>query len=141
MHPTISPTRLAATLLTLTLLACGDSEDSDRDDAFCASMEQVATRMEPNTGPTPSEEVEANFDEVVTLLDQAERTTPSELRGDVTGYATAIDDYVDALAAVDFDLDAIFSTPEGTQLAQDTSHALTPDLVNHMSGPCGITLR
>jgi hypothetical protein len=140
MHPTISPTRLAATLLILTLLACGNSGDSDRDDAFCASMEQVATRMEPNTGPTPSEEVEANFDEVVTRLDQAEETAPPELNGDVARYATAIDDYVAALAAVDFDLDAIFATPEGAQLAQDTSHALTPNIINHMTGPCGISL-
>ncbi len=144
MHPTISPTRLAATLLTLTLLACGDSGDSDGDgdgeDAFCAAMEQVTTRMEPNTGPTPPGEVEANFDEVVTLLDQAEGTAPSELSGDVARFATAIDDYVAALVAVDFDLDAIFATPEGAQLAQDTSHALTPDIINHMTGPCGIIL-
>ncbi len=139
MHRTISPTRLAATLLTLTLLACGDSDDGE--DAFCAAMEQVAMRMEPSTGPTPPREVEASFGEVVTLLDQAERTAPPELRGDVDRYATAIDDYVVALDAVDFDLNAIFSTPEGEQLAVDTSHALTPDVVNHMTGPCGITLR
>ncbi len=97
--------------------------------------------MASSSEPTPPAEVRASFGEVVTLLDQAERTAPSELRGDVVRYATAIDDYVAALAAVDFDLVAIFSTPEGTQLAQDTSHALTPDMVNHMSGPCGITLR
>ncbi len=72
MHPTISPTRLAATLLTLTLLACGDSADGDEENAFCASMEQVATRMVPNTGPTPPGEVEANFDEVVTLRGRAQ---------------------------------------------------------------------
>ncbi|MEJ7845506.1 MAG: hypothetical protein WKF93_07665 [Acidimicrobiales bacterium] len=141
MHHTISATRLAATLLTLTLVACADGGDGDTEDAFCSAMEQVATRMAPSSEPTPPAEVEASFGEVVTLLDQAERTAPSELRGDVARYATAIDDYVAALAAVDFDLDAIFSTPEGTQLALATSHALTPDMVNHMSGPCGITLR
>ena len=48
--------------------------------------------------------------------------------------------YVVALADADYDLDVIFSTPEGTRLAEDTSHALTPDVVNHMTGPCGITL-
>ncbi len=140
MHRTISPTRLAATLLALTLLACGDSEDGDGEDAFCAAMEQVTTRMEPRTGPTPPGEVEASFGEVITLLDQAERTAPSELAGDVAHFATAVDDYVAALAAVDFDLDAIFSTPEGAQLAQDTSHALTPDIVNYITGPCGVSL-
>ncbi len=143
MHPTTTPTRLGATLLTLTLtlVACGRSGGTDTKDAFCPAMEQVTTRLAPSPEPTPPADLEASFGEVVTLLDQAERTAPSELRGDVARYATAIDDYVAALAAVDFDLDAIFSTPEGTQLAQDTSHALTPDMVNHMSGPCGITLR
>ncbi len=140
MHCTIRPTRLAATLLTFTLLACGDSGDGDREGAFCAAMEQVTTRMEPSTGATPPGEIETSFGEVVTLLDQAERTAPSQLSGDVAHYATAIDDYVAALAAVDFDLDAIFSTPEGAQLAQDTSHALTPDIIDHMTGPCGISL-
>jgi len=140
MQPTISPTRLAATLLTLTLLACGDSGDGNGEDAFCAAMEQVATRMEPRTEPTPPGEVEASFGEVITLLDQAERTAPSELAGDVAHFATNVDDYVAALAAVDFDLEAIFSTPEGAQLAQDTSHALTPDIINHMTGPCGVSL-
>ena len=141
MHPTISPTRLAATLLTLTLLACGDSGDGDGEDTFCAAMKQVTTRMEPSTGRTDTPaEVQASFGEVVTLLDQAERTAPAEFKGDVARFATAIDDYVAALAAVDFDLDAIFSTPEGAQLAQDTSHALTPDIINHLTGPCGISL-
>ncbi len=140
MHCNIRATRLAATLLTLTLLACGDSGDGDGEEAFCAAMKQVTTLMEPSTGPTPPAEVEASFGEVVTLLDQAERTAPSELSGDVTRFATAIDDYVAALDAVDFDLDAVFSTPEGVELAQDTSHALTPDIINHMTGPCGITL-
>jgi hypothetical protein len=142
MRHTIGPTRLGATLLalTLTLVACGRSGGTDTEDAFCPVMEQVATRMAPSAEPTPPAEVETSFGEVVTLLDQAERTAPSELRGDVTRYAAAIDDYVVALAAVDFDLDAIFSTPEGAQLAQDTSHALTPEIVNYMTGPCGISL-
>jgi len=140
MHRTIRPTRRAATLLTFTLLACGDSGDGDREDAFCAAMEQVTTRMEPSTEPTSPGEVEASFGEVVTLLDKAERTAPSELSGDVARFATAIDDYVAALDAVDFDLDAIFSTPEGVELAQDTSHALTPDIINHLTGPCDISL-
>lgn len=142
MHCTTRPTRLAATLLTLTLTltlpACGNSGEGD--DAFCVAMEQVVSRMEPSTGPTAPGEVEASFGEVVTLLDQAERTAPSELAGDVARFAIAIDDYVAALAVVDFDLDAIFSTPEGVQLAQDTSHALTPELINYMTDRCDITL-
>lgn len=90
MRHTIGPTRLSATLLTLTLtlVACGRSGGTDTEDAFCPAMEQVATRMEPSAEPTPPAEVETSFGEVVTLLDQAERTAPSELRDDVTRYAT-----------------------------------------------------
>lgn len=140
--PCISrPTRLVAALLTLTLAACGDDGTEDAGATFCTVMEQVAARMEPDTGtPTPPDGVRANFDEVVTLLDQAEQDAPAAISDDVAAFATAMDDYVAALAAVDFDLDAIFATPEGTQLAEDTSHALTPDLINHMTGPCGISL-
>lgn len=141
MHRMSRPTRLAAALLTLTLAACGVSGTDDADDAFCATMEHVAARIEPDTGsPTPPDGVRANFDEVVTLLDQAEQNAPAELDDDLAAFATAIDDYVAALVAVDYDLAAIFSTPEGTQLAEETSHALTPDMINHMTGPCGITL-
>ncbi len=146
MHRTTRPARLTTTLLTLTftLHACADSADGggggDGEEAFCAAMEQVTTQMEPSTESTSPGEVEASFGEVVTLLDKAERTAPLDLRGDVSRFATAIDDYVAALDAVEFDLDAIFSTAEGVELAEDTSHALTPDIINHLTGPCGIGL-
>lgn len=141
MHCMSRSTRLVAALLTLTVAACGGNGIDDADSAFCTAMEQVAARMEPDTGSAePPEGVRANFDKVVTLLDQAEQNSPAAIAEDVATFASAIDDYVTALATVDYDLAAISSTPEGTQLAVDTSHALTPDVVNHMTGPCGITV-
>lgn len=139
MHRMSRPTRLVAAALTLTMAACGEDGTDDADRAFCTAMEQVAARMEPDTGARP-DAVRANFDEVDTLLDQAEQNAPAAIAEDVATFASAIDDYVTALAEVDYDLAAIFSTPEGTQLAVVTSHALTPDVINHMTGPCGITL-
>ena len=143
------PARLCAVLVTLVLVGCGgaganrpDGADSATDaDAFCSAMEGVAVRMARDTDtPTPPDALRVGFDEVVALLDQAEEHAPAAISDDVAAFAAAIDHYVVALADADYDLDVIFSTPEGTQLAEDTSHALTPDVINHMTGPCGITL-
>ena len=139
MHRMSRPTRLVAALLTLAVGACADEGTDDADNAFCTAMEQVAARMEDDPG-APPDEVRDNFEEVVTLLDQAEQNAPNAITDDVATFASAIDDYVTALAAVDFDLAAIHSTAEGTQLAEETSHALTPDVVDYMTGTCDITL-
>jgi hypothetical protein len=150
MHRISRPTRLVAAILTLALAACGDGDtDSARntdnvtgaDDAFCSAMKGVATRMSRDTGlPTPPSALRVDFGEVVTLLDQAQQNAPAAISDDVTAFAVAIDAYVVALEKADYDLGTIFSTREGTQLAEDTSHALTPDVINFMTGPCDITL-
>lgn len=150
MHSMPRPARLSAALVTLALAGCGDTATNrtnsadittDTKNAFCSAMEGVAVRMARDTDtPTPPDALRAEFDEVVTLLDQAEEHAPAAISGDIAALATAIDHYVVALADADYDLDVIFSTPEGTRLAEDTSHALTPDVINHMTGPCGITL-
>lgn len=134
-------TRLLAALLTLTAVAaCGKADGADDTaTAFCAAMEEVAARMTPDAGAAP-DAVRANFDEVVEQLDEAEQNAPAPIVEDVTTYAAAIDDYVAALDEADYDLTVIFSTTEGTRLAEDTAHALTPDVIDHMTGTCGITL-
>jgi hypothetical protein len=58
----------------------------------------------------------------------------------VANCATAIDDFDAALADVDYDLDAMHATPEGVLLAEDTYHALAPAVIDHLTGPCGLTL-
>ena len=144
------PTRLTAALITLAFTGCGDTGtnrpdsatiETDIDETFCSAMEGVAARMARNTESiTPPNALRSDFNEIVTLLDQAEEHAPAAIRDDITALATAIDHYVVALADADYNLDVIFSTPEGTRLAENTSHALTPDVINHMTGPCGITL-
>ena len=143
------PARFTAALI-LALAGCGDTETNrpdsadiaeDTESAFCSAMEDVAVRMARDTDtPTPPEALRIDFDEVVTLLDQAEEHAPAAISDDIAAFAAAIDQYVVALAAADYELDVIYSTPEGTRLAEDASHALTPDVITHMTGPCGITL-
>ena len=150
MHCMSRSARLTAALVTLALVGCGDTGTNspnnantatDTDDAFCSAMEGVAARMARDTDtPTQPQALRVDFDEIVTLLDQAQEHAPAALSDDIAIFAAAIDHYVVALADADYDLDVIFSTPEGTRLAEDTSHALTPDVINHMTGPCGITL-
>ena len=104
-------------------------------------MEGVAARLARATDtPTSPQALRVEFGEVVTLLHKAEEHAPAAISDDVTAFAAAIDRYVVALADADYNLDVIFSTPEGTRLAEDISHALTPDVINHMTGPCAITL-
>jgi hypothetical protein len=104
-------------------------------------MEQVTALLEPNTGSTTPEDIEARYDELATLLDEAEQAAPPAIVDDVATFAIAIDDFAHALADLDYDLDAIYSTPVGAQLAEDTSHALTPAIIDHLTGLCGLTLR
>ena len=144
------PGRLSAALVTLAFTGCGDSGTNrpnsadvanDAEIAFCSALEGVAARMAPGTDtPTPPDALRVEFGELVTLLDEAEEHAPAAISNDITAFAVAIDHYVVALADADYNLDVIYSTPEGTRLAEDTSHALTPDVINHMIGPCGITL-
>jgi hypothetical protein len=135
------PARLVAALVAVVglLAACGDDEPAANGD-FCDTMEQVTTLLEPNTGSTTPEETQARYDELAMLLDQAEQAAPPAIADDVSTFANAIDDFATALADVDYDLDAMYSTPEGNQLAEDTSHALTPAIIDHLTGPCGLTL-
>lgn len=141
MHRGSRSPRLLAALLTLTAAAaCSEADGADDTaNAFCAAMEEVAAGMTPDSGATP-DATRANFDEVVEHLDEAEENAPPAIAEDVVVYAAAIDDYVAALDEADYDLSVIFSTTEGTRLAEDTSHALTPDVIDHMTDTCGITL-
>ena len=140
--------------LVLLLVACGSGTDkasttrspkpttgSAADTEFCKILTQVFALLEPDPADAepPPEETKADFDSIAALLAQAERAAPPTLAPDIATFATAIDKYRGALADVGYDLGAIYSTPEGIALATDTSHALSPAVVRHMTGPCGIS--
>ena len=57
------------------------------------------------------------------------------LLADVATYASAYDDYVQFLADSGFNLDVVFSTTEGRDLAIETSHTLTVPIVEYTTNP------
>jgi hypothetical protein len=62
------------------------------------------------------------------------------IAADVEAYAAAYDRYVDLLIESGYDLDVVFSTQQGSDLAIETSHALTPAMVGYLTGDCRLSL-
>ena len=91
------------------------------------------------SGPTSPRETKATFDEAATWFEKLEGAAPDELAVDVRAYAAAYDEYAHYLSTVGYNLDAVFATSEGTQLAKDTSHTLTPTIANYVRGTCGLS--
>jgi hypothetical protein len=103
-------------------------------------MKQVTTLLEPKTdSPTPAE-TKARYASLSALLDRATTSAPPMLSSDVAAFATAIRGFATALSKVGYQLDALFKTPKGVKLAADTSHALTPAIVDELTGRCGLDL-
>lgn len=138
----------------LLLAACGSGADqasttkplkatrgSASDTEFCRILTETSTLLEPDPAGTepPPEQTKGEFDTIAALLARAEVAAPPSLSADIATFATAIDTYREALADVGYNVGAIYSTPQGIALANDTSHALSPAVVRHMTGPCGIS--
>jgi hypothetical protein len=151
---------VAAAVIILTVAACGDS-DTDTDltgpvdgvdttsqparspegttgGEFCEAMAHLIELLAPS-GPTSPHDTEAIFTEAATWFAQADGAAPDVLDADFHNYAAAYDEYTHYLSTVDFNLDAVFATPEGEQLAIDTSHTMTPTIVEYVTGTCGLS--
>ena len=141
MNRTPRLTRLVTTVAALSFLAACSSHDHDAraNAAFCHTMKQVTARLDPGTGSQTPVANQARYEQLATLLAHARTISPASLTKDVTTFQSAIGNFAAALAAVDYDLDAFFKTPNGTKQADDASHAMTPAVVNYMTGPCGLT--
>ncbi len=129
-------------------VACGDSETTSAATApladtsagpFCEAMGQLIVLLEPDDGRTSPAQTKATFTAAAGWFDQAERNAPDSLAADVATYSAAYDKYVHFLSEAGYNLDVVFSTPKGTQLAIDTSHTLTPSIVQYVTGECGLT--
>jgi hypothetical protein len=129
------------------LIACGDSDGSSAavdttaprsDREFCESMEHLIALLAPS-GPTSPQDTEAAFTEAADWFDQARRSAPASISADVATYASAYDDYVRFLADSGFNLDVVFSTTEGRDLAIETSHTLTVPIVEYTTNECGLS--
>jgi hypothetical protein len=151
---------VATAVVALTVAACGGSDgDTDVSGAandvsttmtaerstesatggeFCDAMAHLIILLAPS-GRSRPDETEATFVEAATWFQQAERAAPDELAPDVSTYAAAYGEYIDYLSTVGWNLDAVFATPEGKQLAIDTSHTMTPSIVEYAIGTCGLS--
>lgn len=152
-----SQLRLVAGSLALccTLAACGDSDPArpdavattttsngtaanPTDSGFCEAMAHMIVLLAPTDDSSP-DETRATFAEAAGWFEQANTAAPADIADDFAAYKTAYDEYVHFLSTVDFNLDAVFSTPDGEQLAIDTSHTLTPAIVQHVVDRCGLS--
>lgn len=136
-----SGTQKAETGATTTTPAPEPVTGAAADTEFCKILAEASALLEPDPADSepPPEETKAEFDAIAALLAQAQVAAPPTLTADVATFASAIDKYRAALADVGYNLGAIYSTPEGIALANDTSHTLSPAIVRHMTGPCGIS--
>lgn len=108
------------------------------DGGFCEAMAHLIGLLAPTDDSSP-DETKATFAEAAGWFEQANSAAPAAIAGDFAAYKTAYDEYVHYLSTVDFNLDAVFSTPVGKRLAIDTSHTLTPPIVDHVVGECGLS--
>lgn len=129
-------TACVAALLT----ACGADASSAPDDSFCDTMERATTLLQPETGSATPETTRVRYDDLTSVLGDAQQQAPTPIAADVAAFAKAVERFELALAAVDYDIDDLFSTPTGVQLGEQTSHAMTPAVIEHLTRTCGLTL-
>jgi hypothetical protein len=108
------------------------------NEAFCDAMDHLIVLLAPS-GRTSPAETQADFEEAIVWFAEAAKASPPAIADDVARYSAAYGEYVEYLRAVGFNLDRVFSTDEGRQLAIDTSHTLTPAIVDHVTDSCGLT--
>ena len=101
-------------------------------------MTHLIVLLSPTDDSSPTD-TKATFTEAAIWFEQANSAAPAAIAGDVAAYKTAYAKYASYLGTVDFNLNTVFSTPEGTQLAIDTSHTLTPAIVQHVVGECDLS--
>lgn len=148
-----SPLSLVAVSVALcaTVTACGEDSNAGidtiaatgaaadpTDGGFCEAMAHLIVLLSPTDDSSPTD-TKATFTEAATWFEQANSAAPAAIAGDVAAYKTAYAKYASYLGTVDFNLNTVFSTPEGTQLAIDTSHTLTPAIVEYAIDECGLS--
>lgn len=107
-------------------------------DEFCDAMGHLIVLLEPTDRSSPAEKKET-FDEAAVWFEQARQSAPDPIADDVAIYADAYESYTTYLDESGYSLDVVFSTDEGTDLAIDTSHTLTPGIVDYVTGECALT--
>lgn len=154
MRPHLRLVAMSVALCT-TITACGNSESAGTntvaaadpapstaanptDGEFCEAMGRLIALLAPTDDSSPAE-AEATSSEAAGWFEQANNAAPAAIAADFAAYKTAYDEYAHYLRSVDFNLDTVFSTAEGTQLAIDTSHTLTSAIVQYAIDDCGLS--
>ena len=107
-------------------------------DEFCEAMSHLIVLLEPTDSSSPSE-TQKTFEEATTWFEQAGGAAPESIASDVATYVDAYAVYTQYLDDVGYRLDEVFSTEEGTDLAIDTSHTLTPAIVGYVTDECELS--
>jgi hypothetical protein len=108
------------------------------DDRYCEAMAQLIVLLEPGRSSTP-EETRAMFDEAGRWFVQAREAAPESIASEVDDYTKAHEKYIEYLDEVGYRLEAVFESPEGSDLAVETSHSLTPAIVDYVRDECGLS--
>ena len=109
------------------------------DTEFCKLLARHrAARAGPSRAEPPPEQTQAEFDDIAELLAQAEVAAPAKLTADIATFADAIDEYRGALAEVGYNLAPSTAPPRASRRVTTPPHVLSPAVVRHMKGPCGI---
>ena len=140
---------LALVLAGSTVAGCGDTNTSsspssgtvaaDSTSGFCPAMAQLIVLLAPSETPTSPAETKATFEAAAVQFERGKEAAPASIATEFADYAAAYDEYVHYLSTVDYNLDLVFSTEEGTQLAIETSHSLTPSIVQYSIDQCGLS--
>jgi hypothetical protein len=108
------------------------------DDRYCEAMAQLIVLLEPGRSSSP-EETRAMFDEAARWFVQAREAAPESIASEVSAYADAYGEFIEYLDEVGYRLEAVFESPEGSDLAVQTSHTLTPAIVDYVRAECGLS--
>jgi hypothetical protein len=95
--------------------------------------------LAPSDGRTSPAETEATFAAAAGQFQFALDAAPASIATDFATYSAAYDEYVHFWSTVGYNLDVVFSTEEGTQLAINTSHTMTPAIVQYSIDECGLS--
>jgi len=102
-------------------------------------MAELIVLLTPSDGPTNPTETEATFAAAAVQFQLANAAAPTSIATEFAAYSAAYDEYVHFLSTVGYNLDVVFSTEEGTQLAIETSHTITPAIVQYTIQECGLS--
>lgn len=143
---------VAFVALCTTMTACGGSDTATQNPepgagvarektnaAFCEGMGHLIKLLAPQEGRISPAETEAASGEATGWFAQADRNAPAEIATEFAAYRAAYDKWFHYLSTVDYNLDTVFSTRAGTDLAIATSHTITPAIVQYTEKQCGLS--